>query len=40
MHNNRLNHLLVLHMYQKEIDKVDVRKSANKVITRKDSRKR
>ena len=38
MHNNRLNHLMVLRMYQKEIDKVDVQNTTKKAITRKDSR--
>ena len=39
MHNNRLNHLIVLHVYQDEIDKVDIREIANEFISRKDSRK-
>ena len=39
MHNNRLNHLMVLHVYQDEIDKVDIREIANDFISRKDSRK-
>ena len=39
MNNNRLNHLIVLHVYQDEIDKVHIREIANEFISRKDSRK-
>ena len=39
MHNNRLNYLMLLHVYQDEIDKVNIRELANKFISRKDSRK-
>ena len=39
MHNNRLNHLMVLHAYQDEIDKVYICEIANEFISRKDSRK-
>ena len=39
MHNNRLNHLIVLHVYQDEIDKVDICEIVNEFISRKDSRK-
>ena len=36
MYNNRLNHLMVFHLYQDEIDKVDIREIANEFISRKD----
>ena len=36
MYNNRLNHLMVLHMDKKVIDKVDIQDKANKVIAMKD----
>ena len=39
MHNDRLNYLMLLHVYQDEIDKVNIREIANKFISRKDSRK-
>ena len=39
MHNNRLNHLMVLHVYQDEIGKVDIGEIANEFISRKHSRK-
>ena len=29
---------MVLHMYQKETDKIDIQNTANEVITKKDSR--
>ena len=37
MHNNWLNHLIVLNMYQQEIEKNDIRKTANEFIIRNDS---
>ena len=36
MHSNRLNHLMVLHLYQDEIDKVDIREIANEFISSKE----
>ena len=39
MHNNRRSDLMVLHVYQDEIDKIDIREIANEFISRKDSRK-
>ena len=39
MHSNRLNYSMVLDMYQEEIEKVDIRKIADQVIARRDSRK-
>ena len=39
MHNNRLNHLMLLHVYQDEIDKANIREIANKFISKKDFRK-
>ena len=39
MHNNWLNNLMALHMYQGEIDKVDIRKLTKGVIAKKNSRK-
>ena len=39
MRNNRLDDLIVLHVYQEEICKIDNCKIANKFIARKDSRK-
>ena len=39
MRNNRLDDLIVLHVYQEEIAKIDIRKIANEFIARKDSRK-
>ena len=38
--NNGINLLMILHMYQKEIDKVDVRNTASKVITKNNPKKR
>ena len=40
LHYIRLNHWMVLHGYQKEINKTDIRKMANKFSTMKDSRKK
>ena len=40
IHNNELNLLMVLHMYQKEIGKVDVLNAASKVITKNNSKRR
>ena len=34
MHNNWLNNLMALHMYQEEIDKVDIRKLTKGVIAK------
>ena len=39
VNNNHLDHLMVLHVYQGEIDKVDIREIVNEFISRKDSRK-
>ena len=39
MHSNRLNYSMDLDMYQEEIEKVDIRKIADQVIARRDSRK-
>ena len=37
MHNNWLNHLIVLHVYQSDIEKNDIRKTANEFIIKNDS---
>ena len=37
--HNRLNRLMVLHVYQDEAGKINIRKIVNEVISRKDSRK-
>ena len=39
MRNNRLDDLIVLHVYQEKISKIDNCKVANEFIARKDSRK-
>ena len=39
MHNNNLNHLMVLRVYQDEIDKVDIREIVNEFILKKVSKK-
>ena len=39
VNNNHLDHLMVLHLYQGEIDKADIREIVNEFISRKDSRK-
>ena len=37
--HNRQNRLMVLHVYQDEAGKINIRKIVNEVISRKDSRK-
>ena len=39
MHKIRLNHLMVLHIYQKEIDRINIQQIANKFLVKKESEK-